>query len=281
MDNQDDPQHSTQQASSNTVYRSMTPEVVLDVVVEHEPLQQKDRCSNKRQKKKNTSRPPLCTFFNYLPKPKPVVLVDAPKADAAKAPSGMEGVGVIMTTQTEQLKDPRENRNPLAQDDPEDPAQQPQDLQVAMNKEEKEQTTTTTAAETTLDDDIDDGDDGDDATSVETVNTSNKSVDIYLRDSPDHNHHRNPIIRPAVERWKEPPPPRAPADTLLAELDLHGGLYITSRSESDSESDTEDEAPAKPSEISFQTRGRCPRLQTRWKQHKLKLKQSSYRNSHR
>lgn len=245
--------------------------------------------SPKRQKKKTASRPPVCTFFNYLPKeepPKPPANHTGTQDIAAitkdASPVAMEGVvaltdGSPVATATTTTPTKGASQDEKVEFSP--------DLRRCQGGKGTTATTSNTADMTLEDDDIivnnnsnDDnantantGDD-DDMVSVETVNTSNKSVDIYLRHSPDR--------PPAFDRWEAPPAPRtnhnSRTDRVLASgvarMDLNHSYYVTSRCESDDEEDEYDDEAVRrrpTTEISFRKRGRCPRLQqqTRWKQH--------------
>ena len=163
----------------------------------------------KRQKKKQVNRKPLCTFVNYL--------------------------GNIN-------EDGKESKTDEEAEEKED-EQMDMDVEVSsfggMSTEMKK---------LSLDNSLDDSS----TTSIETVNTSNKSMDAMVRDD----RFNFDTARPAVDRWMDPPPPLPKDPDDLAE-----GLYITSRCESDSESEEDTD---KPKEIIFRKkRTRCPRIH-RW-----------------
>ena len=182
-----------------------------DMVIEMEEAPPKE----KRQKKKQVTRKPLCTFVNYL--------------GNTNNSNGSPTEPKIEEVAEEEDKD----------EDVE------MDMEVSSFGGVSSELKKLSLDHNSLDDSS--------TTSIETVNTSNKSMDAMVRDD----RFNFDAATPAVHRWMDPPPPLAKDD----DDELGQGLYITSRCESDSDSE---EDMDKPREIVFRRkRTRCPRIH-RW-----------------
>lgn len=171
----------------------------------------------KRQKKKQVTRKPLCTFVNYLAVVDPSDEATVKKKNSAPIPEDavMDDASCASSGVSSQMKKlSLESRK------------------VCIKKSSNDDDTSST-------------------TSVETVNTSNKSVDACQRDD----RFRTQAATPAMDRWKEPPPP------LPKTTDVDDAFYVTSKCDSDSESDSEGGYRDRPKEIVIRKKYRCPRLQ--------------------